>query len=125
MIATIWEVWNDRYGDSNKSADIWARTFLLWIEAVILHLLTDANIFVCFNLSISVFFLTFDYVINYVLIKNGTIEPPRGVKYHWFTHVGKSGVIDNLKFWKEMNPYVKLGIRVAYFLISVILYFVI
>lgn len=125
MIATIWEVWNDRYGDSNKSTDIWARTFLLWIEAVLLHLLTDTNIFICFNFSISVFFLTFDYVINYVLIKNGTIEPPRGVKYHWLTHVGKSGVIDNLTFWKEMNPYVKLGIRLAYFLISVTLYFVI
>lgn len=125
MIATIWEVWNDRLGDLNKTADIQVRFLLLLIEAVLLYLLTDKNIFICINLSIAFFFLTFDYAINYILIKNGTLELPRGVKYHWFDYSGKKGVIDNLKFWKNLNPYVKLLIRVTYFVGSLVLYFMI
>lgn len=123
MIATIWEVWNDYDGDKNKPGDVWMRAFLLWIEAVALHLITNGNILLAFNLSIAFFFLIFDYTINYVLIKNGTLEPPRGVRYHWFSYSGKSGVIDNLKFWRNMNPWVKLIIRMCYFILSLILYF--
>lgn len=125
MIATFWEVWNDRLGDLNKTADVWIRCLLFLVEAVVLHLLTNKNIFICLNLSIAFFFLTFDYMINYVLIRNGTLEPPRGVKYHWWTYQAKKGVIDNLSFWKNLNPYVKLLIRVTYFLGSLVLYFTI
>lgn len=124
MIATIIEIWNDRHGDLNKADDIWFRVPLLFIDAVILYYLNNKNIFICFNLSAAIFFLTFDYSIAYILIKNGTIEPPRGIKYSWFTYVAKKGFVDNVPNWTDCNPWIKLGIRACYFTSALILYFI-
>lgn len=73
-------------------------------------------------MSVAIHFLFFDYSIQYILIKNGTLEPPRGVKYHWFTYQAKAGVIDNIGLWRNMNPWVKLCIRVGYFTMALMLF---
>ena len=115
MIALIWEVWNDAAGDTDKKRDVYLRAILLVLEGVTLFAIFGWPIPLAWILSTSIHFLLFDYIIAYVLIKNGTLEPPRGVTYHWFTYTAKSGVVDNLKFWKNLNPWLKLLIRVGYF----------
>jgi hypothetical protein len=123
MIAVISEVWNDRNGDLHKGADVIVRILLLVCEAVILHAFFHKPILSCFILSSAIFFLLFDYAITYVLIKNGKLEPPLGVKYHWFSYMAKKGVIDNISWWRNMNPWGRFAIRLAYFVGSLVLYF--
>jgi hypothetical protein len=118
MIATIWEVWNDRYGDLNKGWDVVVRINLLVIEAGIPHFAFDKTFFVCLMLSTAVFFLLFDYLITYVLIRNKVIEVPGA---HWFSYTGKKGWFDNLGWWKR-SAWIRLGIKLAYFIISLILF---
>lgn len=122
---TVIELFDDRHGDKNKAMDVLYRLMMLAIAATAAVWATHNNFFAAMNLSLAIHFLTFDYAINYILIKNGTLEPPRGVKYHWWTYQAKVGVIDNLKAWKNLNPYVKLLIRVTYFVGSLALYFTI
>lgn len=116
----IFELADDANGDTNKQFDVAIRIAIGLLASFVAWFTDGRNFLAAFNLSMSLHWLIFDYAINAIL--NRTVYEK---KVNWFTHVGKSGVIDNLTFWKEMNPYVKLGIRVAYFLISVILYFVI
>ena len=112
MIATIWEVWNDRHGDTNKSEDVVLRCIWFIVEAATLRLFTHKPFFTCLLLSSAVFFLLFDYLVCYFLIRNKVIEVPGA---HWFSYMGKSGVVDNLKFWRDMNPWLKLLVRMGYF----------
>lgn len=122
MIATIWELWNDRKGDFNKMLDVIIRIALLALEAVAAHLQLQKPYLVALNLSAAIFFFFFDYLIAFILIRNGTLEPPRGVKYHWFTYVAKDGVVDNVPHWKNANPWLKLAIRTLYLSGSLILF---
>lgn len=122
-VPTEWELFDDKSGDKNKSADVIYRLVLMAGAATAAHYISDENWLTAFNLSLAIFFLCFDYLITAILIHNGTLEPPRGVRYHWFDYTAKKGVIDNISFWKNLNPYVKLLIRVAYFVLSCILYF--
>ena len=122
MTATIYELWNDRRGDSNKSDDVIIRIALLCFEATALALGFNRPFIDSLLLTCSVFFLTFDYAIAYILIKNGTIEPPRGVKYHWFIYTGKSGYVDNIPLWKNMNPWLKFGLRLTVFAVALTIF---
>lgn len=124
-VPTAYELFDDKSGDTNKSSDTIYRLILTSGAATAAHYISGENWLTAFNLSFAIFFMFFDYCIAAILIRNGTLEPPRGVRYHWFTFTGKSGVIDNLSFWKTLNPYVKLLIRVTYFVIAIILYFTI
>lgn len=123
FIPTIWELINDRKGDYNKDIDVFYRLISAGVISFAVHLFAKVNIYAAFNLAMAIHFLFFDYAIAAILIHNKTLEPPRGVKYHWWTYQAKKGVIDNISFWKNLNPYVKLLIRVTYFVISIILYF--
>jgi hypothetical protein len=123
MIATIVEWFNDREGDFNKGADVFIRFIFFWFESYVLHFAFGKPAYICFILSTAIFFLVFDYWIAYTLIKNGTLEPPRGVKYHWFRYSAKKGFVDNISFWRNMNPWGRFAIRVGYFIIALVLYF--
>jgi hypothetical protein len=118
MIATIWEVYQDRHGDLNKSDDVAWRVFLIVIEALAVTAITHKPLIVSLLLSSAVFFLTFDYLVTYVLIRNKVIEVPGA---HWFSYTGKKGWFDNLKLWR-FSPWIRLGIKLAYFTISLILF---
>lgn len=120
MIALISEVWNDRNGDLHKGADIIVRAALLIIEAFILHLNLHKPFIDSLILSTAFFFLLFDYLIAYVLIRNKVIEPRIG--YTWFNYQAKSGVVDNIPFWKRLNPWVKLGVRVVVFITAILIF---
>lgn len=124
MIATIWEVINDRHGDSNKQYDIIARLILIWIEAALLHFIFHKPLVDSLLLSTAFFFSFFDYLIAYILIKNGTLEPPRGITYYWFDYIAKVGPFDNFKYWKELKPRTKLFVRVVVLIGAIIIYVV-
>lgn len=124
LVPTGWEVFDDRHGDLNKSEDVIWRVATGLVVALIASKLNLIRFIIAFNLSMAMHFLLFDYLIAYVLIKNGTLEPPRGVTYRWWTYVAKAGFVDNVPWWKRLNWSVKLGIRVVYFGISLILYFI-
>ena len=117
MIATIYELWNDRNGDLNKSTDVVFRIVFLAVEAAALALIFDKNYHLSLLLSCSVFFLTFDYAINIILYKRGVIDYA-----NWFSYTGKSGVVDTISFWKNMNPWVKFGIRLTVFIVALIVW---
>jgi hypothetical protein len=118
MIATIWEVWNDRHGDLNKQYDVIARLILLWIEGAAIHFIFHRPLITSLMISTAIFFLLFDYVVTYVLIQNKVIEVPGA---HWFSYTGKKGWFDNLGWWKH-NAWIRLGIKLAYLIISLILF---
>lgn len=122
---TIWELADDERGDNNKTSDTISRLAFTSSAGAAAHYISGENWLTAFNLSLAIHFAFFDYCIAAILIRNGTLEPPRGVKYSWFDYSGKKGVIDNISFWKNLNPYVKLLIRVSYFVIAIILYFTI
>ncbi len=120
-LPTVFEVYNDRHGDFDKKTDILLRVLLGVVCGGFNHTM-GLQFLIAFNLSMAIFFLVFDYIIAYTLIKNGTLEPPRGVRYHWFRYTAKDGFVDNVPNWKYANPWLKLGIRVLYFTGSLILY---
>lgn len=122
MIATIYEVINDRFGDKNKGFDVFIRMILFTLEAYILHLIFDKSVLVSLVIPFAVFFLVFDYWIAYVLIKNRIVEPPVGEKYHWFSYVAKKGWFDNLSFWRDTEPGFKLGMRIGFFIAAILIF---
>lgn len=122
MVATLWETFNDRHGDLNKAFDVFIRVLLFTAEGVALHFIFHKPLQDCIILSASVFFLTFDYLIAYVLIRNKVVEPRRGTTYTWFVYTAKKGAVDNIHFWKRMNPWVKLGVRVVVFIAAILIF---
>lgn len=122
MIATLWEVWEDRHGDLYKSQDVIIRIALLLAEAIALHFIFIKPLIDSLFLSIAVFFMFFDYLIAMVLIKNGVVEPRRGTTYTWWTYTAKSGVFDNLKLWKDAKPWTKFFIKLGALIAAVIIF---
>ena len=125
MIATIWEVYNDRHGDLNKSQDVVIRCIWFIVEAATLRLFNHKPFFACLLLSTAVFFMIFDYAIGYVLIRNKVIEPRIGGGYSWFSVTGKRGWFDNLKLWKFASHWVRFGIKLAYLIIALVIFFMV
>lgn len=124
MIATLFELYGDRHGDFNKQGDLIWRVVLILAEAGLLAWLLHKPFVDSILLSSAIFFLVFDYLIAYVLIKNGTLEPPRGITYYWFDYIAKVGPFDNFKYWKALKPRTKLFVRVVVLIGAVIIYIV-
>lgn len=123
-VPTAWEIWNDRKGDLNKSEDVFFRVLIIAVVSTVNVLLFDVPYFASLLLSLAIHFAFFDYIIAYILIKNGTIEPSRGIKLHWFTYVAKSGVVDNLKFWRNMRCGWRFAIRLTFLAVSLLIFFI-
>ena len=121
MIALLWEVWNDRHGDLNKAKDVPIRGLLIIIEAALLNYFFHKPIITSLLLSTAIFFLLFDYLVTYVLIRNKVIEPRIGGSYSWFTYTGKKGLFDTMNWWK-FSPWIRLGIKLAYFFVALVLF---
>lgn len=126
----IFELADDAHGDQNKGMDVSIRIAIGLLASFVAWFTDGRSFLAAFNLSMAIHWMFFDYLLNWILHSSGFYgykawNNCRSRFVLIISHVGKSGVIDNLKFWKEMNPYVKLGIRVAYFIVAVTLYFVI
>lgn len=124
MIATIWEVWNDRHGDLNKGADVLIRLILFGIEALILHWIFDKPHPDSLLLSAAIFFFTFDYAIAYVLIRNKVIEPRIGGGYTWFSYTGKKGFFDNIGIWKKAGPWLKFSVKLVVLITAIVIWII-
>lgn len=109
LIPTIAEIINDRFGETlkDKKNDLYMRGFLmLSISAAYATSWKAYSAHVA--LSTGMFVLVFDYLINIVLRRP-----------QWFTYLGSSPV-DNA--WKGWNPWLRFGIRVVFFLSTLLLY---
>lgn len=122
IVPTGWEVLNDRRGDTNKTQDIFVRYGLGTLAAVInFFWITGKPVFDSLLLSMGIHFMIFDYIIAWWLIRTGKIEAPRGVKYHWFSYVGRSP-FDSL--WTNWNPKVRLVIRAVILATAIAIYII-
>jgi len=123
LVPTGWEVFNDRKGDFNKIQDIFVRYGLGILAGVInFFWLTGKPVFDSLLLSMGIHFAIFDYAIAYILIKRGVIEPPRGVKYHWFDYLSTKNPFDN--HWKFWNKWTRFSIRVAVLAVAIVIYII-
>jgi hypothetical protein len=120
FIPLISEVMNDAKGDLNKLKDVWVRFFLTLVGSMFAVALTDHNYLLALNLSLAIHFFLFDYIVTAVLIKNKVIEVSGA---HWFSYMGKSSKVDNISWWRNMNPWGRFAIRLGYFIGSLVLYF--
>jgi hypothetical protein len=120
MIATIWEVWNDRNGDFNKSEDVFIRLALLCFEAVVLFMAFDKPLIDSLLFSTAVFFAFFDYLVAYLLIKNSIVE----TKQSWFEYLGKSSYMDKTPLWRKAGPWGRFFIKLVVLLAAVIIFIV-
>lgn len=115
-VPTIWELRNDANGDANKKQDVLIRaTIMLGVSFMCVSF--GKNFFTSLNLSVAIHFAVFDYFINIILYHNNAIDYA-----NWFSYSSKSGVVDNIGFWRKMNPWGKFAIRLGYFIIAIILY---
>lgn len=118
MIATLFETWNDRHGDLNKRADLVWRVILILAEAGLLAWVLHKPFIDSILLSSAIFFMTFDYLVAYVLIKNKVVEPRRGTTYTWWTYTAKKGFFDNIGLWRRLSPWVKFFVKLICLAIS-------
>lgn len=129
LLPLIWELYNDRNGDAHttrgllkrynipsKKIDVIVRGGLDITIAFIVNKITNIPFVVCLGVTISNHIMFFDYLIAYILIKKGII------KGHWYSYMG-SGEIDSNTIWKNINPHIKLVIRLIIFLTFTYLYF--
>jgi hypothetical protein len=130
LCAVMWERKNDggEKGDTNKKRDVWIRAGIILLTATFGYFLRSLNflhieslwqvligIGKVYLLAIGLFFLVFDYAIN----------RKRGRK-DWFAYLGDGkddGTIDNIKWWKHMHPVWRLVVRIAFFILTLIIYF--
>jgi hypothetical protein len=112
-----WELINDRFGDEDKKLDVLIRVILGIASALVNFILIGKPILDSFILSMAIFFLAFDYLINIILYKNDVIDYA-----NWFSYTSKKGVIDNIGFWKKMNPWTKLGVKVGVLAVAILIY---
>lgn len=121
----LWECTDDLHGDKNKSRDVIVRWLIAVFIAVVIMVMGYFNMvhrhgfWPSFCLSLSIHFAIFDYIIAYLLIKNGVIDDEFN---HWFTYMGKRGYTDNIKWWRNLNPWIKLFVRGIPLIISILFY---
>lgn len=122
MIATLWEVWNDRHGDLNKGADVLIRVCLVLAEALAIHFIFVKPVVDCILLSSAIFFMFFDYVVAYVMIKNKVVEPRRGTTYTWWVYTAKEGFFDNIPLWKKAGPWIKFSVKLVVLITAIVIW---
>lgn len=114
----VWEVLNDRYGDLDKKLDVALRIAIGTVASIICWYFTGHSFFAAGFMCFAIFFLLFDYTIAAILVKNKVIRPSK-----WFEYMGESGDIDNIQWWRSMNPYLRFATRFAVFAVALIIYF--
>lgn len=108
FLPTVWEIWDDRKGETKKDKErdvVVAIVLYIGVMLVAWWLGTPPVKSISMMLGARVMF--FDYVIHYILIRRGVIHG------HWFTYVGKTSTFD--KRIAKVNPWIKLLVRVVVF----------
>lgn len=116
VIPTLWEAWTDRHGETSKD-----KTRDLLLFGIVYLILAVANWFIfgvhplkSILLMTGIRILVFDYLVQYLLIKNGVISG------HWFFYKGKTAKWDRAFSW--LSPWIVLVLRVLFFAGTVFVY---
>jgi hypothetical protein len=107
----VWETIDDRKGDLNKKVDVLWRVLIGATASILVWQLTYHSLIGCAFMCFAIFFLLFDYTIATVL---GRPDP--------FSYMGYKGVIDNISFWRKMNPWTRFAVRFTIFAVALIIY---
>lgn len=116
-IPLIWELKDDDKGDTTHRRDVFWRGAIMFAVSLMVwgishhsglkHGFSDS-----FYMSFSIFFLMFDYAIAAVLGHDD-----------WFTYLGHESKIDQISWWRNMNPWLRFIIKMANFSVALIVYF--
>ena len=112
-IPTIWEIWNDRNGETakDKIRDVLITSILYAIIMIALWWVNETHPLKSLALMLGIRVAFFDYAIQYVLIKRGVIHG------HWFTYSGKTSWFDRKV--SKVNSWLRLAVRVILFAAAV------
>lgn len=118
----IWELQNDKDGESkdSKGKDVLIRIGIALTVAVIGWLLVGKPVIDGFILSLSIHFFLFDYILNFLLIAGGVVEPRHGI--NWWSYIGNTAVMDRWKFWRDWGPWGRFWIRAAVLALAIYIY---
>lgn len=117
ILPTLWELWNDRNGETRKDK---ARDFLIAVclyagIALALWWMFETNPLKSLALMLGVRVMLFDYAIAAILIRRGVIVG------RWFSYNGKTARFDRLV--ARVNPWVRFAIRLGLFVAAIIYYY--
>lgn len=112
LIPTLYEAWSDRKGEDRKGK----RKDFIWLSLVALALAGYAwwagyAPLSVIGLILGFRVLIFDYLVQYLLIKNKVIVG------HWFTYNGKTSWFDKLA--AKIHPVIRLILRLIVFALAV------
>jgi len=112
LLAAILESYNDRLGETKKDkiADGVYLAIATSCLCLLVWILDRTNPLKVIPLVLAVRVLVFDYLVTYLLIRNGVIVG------NWFSYTGKTSKWD--KLISRVNPFVRLGLGVAVFALS-------
>lgn len=116
ILPTLYEVWQDRHGESKKDKVKDAIiTVALWLSfALMFRWLFETPVVGSLALLLGWRILVFDYLVQCVLIRNGVIIG------HWFYYQGKTAKWDRVL--SHLNPWIVLVLRVLFFAGTVFVY---
>lgn len=117
ILPTLWEVYDDRHGENKKGKvkDLVTVAVLYVVIALAFWWLFETHPLKSLALMLGIRILIFDYLVQYVLIKNGVISG------HWFFYQGKTAKWDRVL--KYLNPWIVLGLRVLFFAGTLFVYY--
>jgi hypothetical protein len=113
-----WESIDDHKGDLKHATDVYVRIGIAIIAGLTVYVFTAHTRWSAALLALAVHFFFFDYIVAYILEKNGVIRPGS----HWFTYLGKSSDQDGLKPWVSIGPWGRLIVRSLVLVTSIYLY---
>lgn len=117
ILPTFWEVYDDRHGENKKGKvkDLVIVAVLYVVIALAFWWLSETHPLKSLALMLGIRILIFDYLVQYVLIKNGVISG------HWFFVKGKTAKWDRVI--SHLNPWIVLGLRVLFFAGTLFVYY--
>lgn len=117
LLPTLWEIWNDRDGETkkDKTRDLLVSIVLYSVIALVNWKLSVTPVFKSLALSFGWRLLVFDYAIAYVLIRRGVIVGK------WWNYRGKTARWDRLI--SKANPWILLVVRALVFLSALLMLF--
>lgn len=116
-LPSVYEAWTDREGEtrSQKVKDALILIAVGLLMTVLAWLFLHVQILKSIALLLAWRLLIFDYLVSYLLIRNGVIVG------HWFSYNGKTAWFDRLV--SRVNPVVRLAVRVIVFLAAIFFFF--
>lgn len=122
FLPLIWEVFNDSDGEAKhrKVFSVIIRVIIAAAVSVIGWVLINKPIIDGFILSLSIHFFLFDYIIHWILIAGGIVEPRNGET--WWSYIGSTAVTDRLRVWSNWGAWTRFWIRLGVLIAAISIY---